>query len=179
MKCVLTPGSLALALLELEQLDWKYINGLPETSFGYDDSNWVHVNLTNSTNPRKLKTPTSVYASDYGFHTGNILWRGQFIATGTEGNFSAEVQGGAAFGFNVYLDNKQISYFAGTVPNASMIVTAALPSLKPGSRHVLVVLQDHMGLEQNYGAGGDLHKTPAVFSITHSLAQMLPTLRGR
>ena len=114
----------------------------------------------NSTNPRKPTAPRSLYSSDYGFHTGNILWRGHFVATGKERNFSAEVQGGAAFGISVYLDDRQAAYFPGTITNASMKVTAQLPPLKPGSEHVMVALQDHMGLEQNYGPGGDLHKTP-------------------
>ena len=160
LKCKLSSDNLTLALPDLRQLDWRYIDGLPEASLEYDDSKWLNANLTNSTNPRKPTTPTSLYSSDYGFHTGNILWRGHFTATGKEENFRAEVQGGAAFGFSIYLDSEQITYFPGIVGNASMNVTASLPPLKTGSKHVLVVLQDHMGLEQNYGPGGDLHKIP-------------------
>jgi hypothetical protein len=49
-----------------------------------------------------------LYAGDYGFHTGNILWRGHFIATGAETAVRLNVSGGAAFGFSVWLDDNHL-----------------------------------------------------------------------
>lgn len=43
---------------------------------------------------------------------------------------------------------------------ASQNLTGAIDKLEKGSKHVFTVVQDHMGLEQNYGPGGDLHKVP-------------------
>lgn len=43
---------------------------------------------------------------------------------------------------------------------AAVNLTGQIPTLKAGSKHVFTVVQDHMGLEQNYGPGGDLHKVP-------------------
>ncbi|OCL10743.1 hypothetical protein AOQ84DRAFT_288646, partial [Glonium stellatum] len=81
-------------------------NSLLEVLAGYDDSKWVDANITDSLNIfRELATPTSLYSSDYGSHTGNILWRGHFTAEGNEGNFTIEVQGGAAFSVSLWLDN--------------------------------------------------------------------------
>ncbi|KAH8676554.1 putative beta-galactosidase A [Tricladium varicosporioides] len=160
LKFDMTSSDLKVELPNLEKLDWKYIDGLPELRRDFDDSKWTSANKTDSNNPRKPTTPTSLYSSDYGYHTNNILWRGHFIATGTETNFTAEIQGGSAFSAAVYIDDKQISYFGGIYNVAAANLTGVVPALEKGSKHVITVLQDHMGLEQNYGPGGDLHKVP-------------------
>ncbi|KAF2461720.1 glycoside hydrolase superfamily [Lineolata rhizophorae] len=157
---VSTTSDLQLSLPSLQELDWKYINGLPELRPDFDDSAWPDADLVNSTNPRTPTTPTSLYSSDYGFHTGNILWRGHFTASGGEQAFNCEIQGGSAFSVSLFLDNSQLDYFTGIYNVASVNLTGQLPSVEPGSEHVITVLQDHMGLEQNYGPGGDLHKIP-------------------
>jgi hypothetical protein len=50
----------------LKELEWKYLDSLPEIQHDYDDSKWTDADLTSTNNPRNLTTPTSLYASDYG-----------------------------------------------------------------------------------------------------------------
>ncbi|KAL3417481.1 glycosyl hydrolase family 35 [Phlyctema vagabunda] len=153
-------ADLVVTLPSLEDLEWKYIDSLPEVQQGYNDSAWPAADLLKTTNPRNLTTPTSLYSSDYGFHTNSILWRGHFVATGQEGNFKAEIQGGSAFCTSLWLDDKQLAYFPGIYNVAAKNLTVKIPNLDYGTPHVITIIQDHMGLEQNYGPGGDLHKIP-------------------
>ncbi|KAK6539096.1 hypothetical protein TWF694_010635 [Orbilia ellipsospora] len=78
---------------DLARVKWKYINSLPEISGNYDDSKWVTADNTYTPNPTKPTTPVILYASDYGFHSGNILWRGHFTASGGENLFNLTIQG--------------------------------------------------------------------------------------
>jgi hypothetical protein len=56
---------------QLSQLEWKYVDSLPEIQPGYDDSNWTAADLKKTYNSlRPLDTPVSLYGSDYGYHTG-------------------------------------------------------------------------------------------------------------
>jgi len=84
------------------------------------------------------------------------FWRVHFTATGNEGNFNAEVQGGAAFSASLFIDDQQLASW----PRRACIaaVNSDRSNYNAGSKHVFIVVQDHMGLEQNYEPGGDLHK---------------------
>jgi hypothetical protein len=116
-------------------------------------------NKETTTNPRKLTTPTNLYSSEYGYHVGNLLYRGHFIATGLESAFNITVQGGNAFGFSVWLNSELLGsspgYDAGTVASKTFSL-----KLKQGSSNILTVLQDHQGLNEDWTAGSDDFKTP-------------------
>ncbi|KAF3941289.1 Beta-galactosidase [Dactylella cylindrospora] len=71
----------------------RFANSLPEIQSSYDDTPWVTCSNTHTPNAEKPATKEILYASDYGFHSGNILWRGHFEGTGGETEFWAEVQG--------------------------------------------------------------------------------------
>lgn len=118
-------------------------------------------NHTATVNPTSLVTDVVLFAGDYGYHTGNILWRGHFNATGAETGFSVHVQGGSAFGFSTWLDSTWIGSWEGDAAYSEHTGTFQFPSiLKEGSAHVLTILQDHMGLEEDWWAAGDGFKTP-------------------
>jgi hypothetical protein len=82
----------ALNLPNLADLAWKYVDDLPETQPGYDDSLWTVANLTTTNNPSQLQTPTSFHGSDYGYNTGALIYRGHFTATGAESPFNVATQ---------------------------------------------------------------------------------------
>jgi hypothetical protein len=144
----------------LANLDWKYIDSLPEIQSSYDDSAWVSANLKSTNNPRALTTPTSLYASDYGFNTGNLLFRGHFTATGAEKTFSLETQGGSAFGASVWLDSTFVGSWPGIDKDGNYNSTFTLPNLKTGQKCVLTVLIDDMGNNEDFTVGTDDAKQP-------------------
>jgi beta-galactosidase GanA len=144
-----------VSLPSLPSLTWKYIDSLPEIQPSYDDAAWTACSLTTSNNPRNLTTPTSLYAADYGYHTGSLIYRGDFTATGNESSLFLETQGGLAFGHSIWLDNTFVSSWAGIDKDQNYNATYNLPVFSGGTNHVLTLLIDHMGLDEEGEAGGD------------------------
>ncbi|KAG7135028.1 beta-galactosidase A like protein [Verticillium longisporum] len=143
------------------QLKWKTIDSLPEIQSSYDDSLWTDADLTTSPNDKfPIKTPVSLYASDYGFHTGSVIYRGHFTATTAKSTLNITLQGGHAFGASIWLDDQHLGSWPGSASAPSGTLTMALPSLKPDTSHVFTVLIDLMGLNGNYVLGEDNLKTP-------------------
>lgn len=144
----------------LTDLQWKLIDSLPEIQPTYDDSLWPNANKTSSNNPRKLTTPTSLYASDYGFNTGTLLYRGYFIARGNETAFFIETQGGTAFAHSIFLNSTFLGSWPGTSIHANYNQTLTLPSLQAASKYIITIVIDNMGLDENGVVGADEMKTP-------------------
>jgi hypothetical protein len=111
-------------------------------------------------NSMQPSTPVVLYASDYGFHTGNILWRSHFTATGAESAFNVTVIGGSAFGYSVWLDGTFLGSFVGDAVSAQADKSFGFKRLEKGRKYVVTILQDHMGLEEDWAAAGDQFKTP-------------------
>ncbi|KAL2869525.1 glycoside hydrolase family 35 protein [Aspergillus lucknowensis] len=140
-----------ISLPELSTLEWKYINSLPEVQPSYNDSAWVSANHNTTNNTvAPLRTPASLYSSDYGFHTGSLLYRGHFVANGLENLFTIQTQGGTAYGSSVWLNQTFIGSWVGSALSASQSSTFNLPSLEPGASYVLTIIVDSMGLDQEW-----------------------------
>jgi beta-galactosidase len=140
---------------------WKYIDSLPEVhSRSYDDSKWTSCNHKTSTNSHKLETPVSLYASDYGYHTGSLLYRGHFTSSGDEGWLFIESTGGWAFGQSVWINNTFLGSWPGSSHNKTYAQNLTIPPfLQPGSTYVVTILMDHMGQDEE-APGTDEIKTP-------------------
>lgn len=150
-----------IKLPSLKDLEWRYVDSLPEIQPSYDDSAWVaadHKTTNNSVAP--LKTPTSLYASDYGFHTGSLIYRGHFVATGNETTFTVHTQGGSAFGSSVWLNQTYLGSWTGDSASSDNNSTYKLPKLSAGKPYVLTVVVDNMGLEEDWTVGSEQMKEP-------------------
>ncbi|CAI7608584.1 unnamed protein product [Penicillium glandicola] len=145
----------------LKSLNWKSIDTLPEIQNSYDDSAWISADQTTTKNiVNKLQTPTSLFSSDYGFHTGALLFRGHFVATGNEKTFFVRTQGGSAFGSSVWLNENHIGSWDGTSVNADSNATYTLPTLTKGKSYVFTVVVDNMGLDEDWTIGSETMKNP-------------------
>jgi beta-galactosidase len=145
----------------LKSLKWKSIDTLPEIQSTYDDSAWVkadHPYTNNSVFP--ITTPTSLYSSDYGFHTGYLIYRGHFVATGGESSFSVHLQGGTAFGGSVWINDAFVDSWDGNSISAVYNTTLTLPTLKAGKAYVLTIVIDNMGLDEDWTVGSEEMKDP-------------------
>ena len=151
-----------ISVPSLSSLQWKYIDSLPEVKAGYDDSNWPVADLpyTNDSNVKPLLTPVSLIASDYGFNTATLLFRGHFTANGDESTFFVEAQGGSAFASSVWIDSTYLGSFVGYDAASNGNKTYTLPNLKSGSKHVVTVIVDQMGFDENYVVGQNEMKDP-------------------
>ncbi|KAG5733968.1 putative beta-galactosidase A [Termitomyces sp. T112] len=164
-------------LPKLSSLIWKTADSLPEIKADYSDVEWTVANHTVTINPTPPTTPVVLFAGDYGYHTGNILWRGHFTATGDETAFSAQIQGGSAFGFSIWLDSTFIGSWEGNAVCSEYTSISQFPSLlDEGSTHVLTILQDHMGLEENWWAAGEDFKNPRGILNYTFFGRSVPTV---
>ena len=150
-----------VSLPDLSKSSWKYIDGLPEIQNSYDDSKWTVGNLTYTNNTdRGLNTPTSLYAADYGFNTGSLLYRGHFVAIGNETQFMVSPQGGYGFGYTVWLNDTYIGDWVGNGNSYYYFGTFDLPTLTAGENYVFTILIDYMGNEEDFDVGSDDMKQP-------------------
>ncbi|PIA88990.1 putative beta-galactosidase A [Cercospora beticola] len=146
---------------DLATADWKVLDTLPEVQESYDDSQWLNADLTYSNNTnRNLTTPTSLYASDYGYHTGTLIFRAHFTASGNESTVFLWTQGGSAFGHSVWLDGTFVGSFVGADLYSNTNATYNLPATTAGKDTVLTILLDNQGLDQNGEAGATTMKRP-------------------
>ncbi|OTB03952.1 glycoside hydrolase family 35 protein [Hypoxylon sp. CI-4A] len=164
----------ALNIPILSELQWSYADSLPELQANYEDSTWVAADHQTTNNSyQSLNTPTSLFAGDYGFHAGVLLFRGHFTAKGTEKSFRIKTQGGTAYGHSIWLnDDTFLGSWIGSADASSYESTYTLPALTQGESYVLTVVIDHMGLDGNYLPGIDTGKAPRGI-LSYRLASSL------
>lgn len=140
----------------------KSANSLPEILSDYSDDAWTLANHTTTVNPNEYNTSVVLIAGDYGYHTGNILWRGHFDSIGNETGFYLNVWGGMAFAFSVWLDETFLGSWEGDAVSNAHNATFDFPvNLNAnGTNHVLTILQDHMGYDGDWTVASDVFKLP-------------------
>ncbi|KAK5149882.1 hypothetical protein LTS14_010597 [Recurvomyces mirabilis] len=150
-----------LALPNLSNIGWKVVDSLPEVRPGYDDSLWTSATLTSTNNTvRNLTTPQSLYASDYGYNTGVLLYRAHFVADGNETTFYVQTQGGSAYGHSVWLNQTFLGSFYGGDKYSSWGSTFNLSALTCEENYVFTVLIDNNGLDEDFQVGSEGMKDP-------------------
>lgn len=151
-------------LPDLRSLKWYGIDTIPEISPEYDVSGWPAADLEETFNTwdfAKQKTPTSLFASDYGFHSGTLVFIGKFTAKGGEEALAIITQGGSAFAHSVWIDGSHVGAFTGLADVRNHNATYNLGiHATAGSAHTVTVVIDNMGLESNWVAGNDTMKEP-------------------
>ncbi|RAK88787.1 beta-galactosidase [Aspergillus costaricaensis CBS 115574] len=149
-------------LPDLTTLDWHYLNTLPEVrNSTYNDDLWTPCTHITTANPRNLTTPTSLYASDYGYNGGSLLYRGTFTATGNETSLYLLTEGGYAYGYSIWLNNTFLASWLGDPLYMFSNQTVTFPSsLTPGATYTLTILIDHLGNDENFPANGEFMKDP-------------------
>ncbi|KAH8594370.1 glycoside hydrolase superfamily [Bisporella sp. PMI_857] len=150
-----------IALPDLSALSWKYVDDLPEIQSSYDDSAWTVADHQTSNNPvYALKTPTSLFASDYGYHTGVLIYRGRFVANGNESSFYLNSQGGSGFGSSVWLNDAYVGSWTGIDAARGNNSTYTLPNLVAGKTYIFTIVVDNNGLDEAWVIGTDEMKNP-------------------
>lgn len=144
----ITVQSLNASLPQLS--DWKVADGLPEREADYDDSKWVNANHNTTPHWNKPATYPVLYADEYGFHGGNILWRGRF--NGRSSGAFLNVIGGTGSGWSAFLNGKFLGSTFGDVKLSQTNLTLEFGDAVNDGENVLFVIQDHMGKDQTTGA---------------------------
>ncbi|MFI9009923.1 beta-galactosidase [Actinosynnema sp. NPDC053489] len=140
-----------------ELTGWRRSEPDPSSALGFDDSGWTIANKTTTANPNRPATGQPVlHADEYGYHHGDVWYRGHFTAEGTEKTVSLSAMTGTAGAWSVWLNGS----FLGTVDNGGAIGSFDVPAdlLRPGQDNVIAVLVRNMGHNQTYG--NNAHKEP-------------------
>lgn len=146
---------------KLQDLEWKYIDSLPEVQANYDDSAWTNADLKKTYNSlRPLNTPVSLYSSDYGYHTGTLIYRGTFTATGNETTVWLSTQGGSAFGSSAFIGSHFLGSWRGYDAALYGNDTWSFPTLTAGKKYTITVVVDNQGLDENWTIGTETMKNP-------------------
>ncbi|MHC3472155.1 glycoside hydrolase family 35 protein [Streptomyces sp. 7R007] len=160
------PGVGAVTLPSL-RTGWRRRTENPESAPGYDDSAWRKADrtTTHSVTPVPAGQPV-LFADDYGFHYGDVWYRGRFTdATGAE-SVSLSYSTGTQGLLMAWLDGRPLGTHRmpvpdiGSVRQGSWAATAVLPvpaDLRTPAPHVLSVLVRRMQHDQD-GKSQDTHK---------------------
>ncbi|KAG9054012.1 hypothetical protein FS842_006438 [Serendipita sp. 407] len=136
---------------------WKYQDSLPEITNAYDDSDWVVANKTNTTCPYGplFGSGPVLYACDYGFCEGAVLWRGYFNGSKAKEGVRLAINGGEAFAASIWINGHFLGTSYGNSTRNLNIVTETdetfiFPdwALRRDKTNVLTVLQDNMGMDE-------------------------------
>lgn len=150
-----------IELPDLNELNWKKLDSLPEITDDYDDSAWVDADLEESYNDKYLSvTHVSLYVDDYGFHTGSTIFRGHFTANGEETTLNITTSGGFGFGSSIWIGSTFLGSWTGVGDISLGTNILDLPSLESGEDYVFTVVIDYMGLNGNYVIGAETAKEP-------------------
>ncbi|MEO8777452.1 MAG: beta galactosidase jelly roll domain-containing protein, partial [Rhodanobacter sp.] len=139
--------------------DWKYKSGAPEIEPSFNDSNWHAADRITSNNPNWNGHLPILNSDAYGFHHGNVWYRGHFTASGREQGITLAASLGDHLGnhgrFTVWLNG----HYLGGYPTGASYFGFDPADLKVGQDNVLSVLVGNMGHNQD-GSGDDSFKQP-------------------
>lgn len=151
-----------LKLPNLSSGSWSSLDSLPELASGYSDAAWTVADRTQTVNQLRPTTPQVLYASDYGYHSGSLLYRGHFTTAADNSalSLSLSTQGGQAYGYSVFLNSTSIYQYPGISTSQNHTVTLRLSDLEASSKYIVTVLIDHMGLTEDFNPGADTMREP-------------------
>lgn len=129
---------------------WKFKSGAPEIAPQFNDSKWSRSDRTISNNPF-LKVGQPVLDADvYGFHNGDVWYRGHFVATGKEKGIILTAGTGAHGVFTAWLNGHYLGRGAsGRYIDNTQYFNVDPADLAIGKDNVISVLVANMGHEEN------------------------------
>ncbi|KAK7062550.1 hypothetical protein VNI00_000038 [Paramarasmius palmivorus] len=139
--------------------NWVYRDSLPEVGTEFDDSEWIVANHTETNIPFKMWYGDGrvLYGCDYGFCEGAVIWRGHFNGTGAEKSMNLSINGGQGFAAGVWLNDLFLDTSFGNSSNGAnninetdQVFTFPDGSVKIAEDNVVTVVQDNMGLNENW-----------------------------
>ncbi|MBV8481547.1 MAG: beta-galactosidase [Verrucomicrobia bacterium] len=134
---------------------WKFQFESPERNPVFDDSSWTAANHTTTSNPNPPGSLPVLYEDDYGFHHGDVWYRGHFVATGNETGITIDGEGGGNSLYSVWLNGALL----GTPASGSNNFAFPAGVLQSGHDNVVSVLVMNMGHDEDYSSN-DSYKSP-------------------
>ncbi|MGN6365052.1 beta-galactosidase [Asticcacaulis taihuensis] len=148
---------------DLMALTWERRTGSPEADPAFDDSTWRKADASTSTATKDTQPPAGqpvLDMSQYGFHHGDVWYRGHFKATAKLDHIDLNYGGGGAGMMQVWLDGHFLGQHEIPVGKARPQTTAqasfSLPALTIGDHLISVMVRNN---SHNWDlAANDEHK---------------------
>ena len=140
------PGSVAVTLPALT--GWRHAEETPEAQPGYDDSSWQVVDKMTSNSTTPAGTLPVLFADDYGFHHGDVWYRGRFRGAPSSTGVTLAAITGRAGAYSAWLNGT----FLGTSGSGTHTFTFPSGALHVGADNELSVLVENMGHNEDYNA---------------------------
>jgi beta-galactosidase GanA len=166
------PPSVTLPALS----SWRFAAESPESAPGFDDSGWTPANKTSSASTTPVPSGQPVlFADDYGFHYGDIWYRGHYTGTSGATAINLSYSSGTQGMLMAWLDGEPLGTHRQPVPNLSQVsvqtwtatATFAVPSgLSGDDTHLLSVLIRPMGHSEDGGANDAQKAARGLTSVT-------------
>jgi beta-galactosidase GanA len=130
----------------LPRLSWRSRPGTPEAEPGYDDSGWTLADHGTTDNPTGVADVPVLYADDYGFHAGDVWYRGHFGGATATGVTLAANTGNSTGIYSVWVNGNYLGSASG---GHSFPFPAG--TLHDGADNVVSVLVENMGHDEGTG----------------------------
>jgi beta-galactosidase GanA len=149
-------GATAVALPDLTKAAWSYASGTPEADPAFGDSSWTAADKTTTTSTTKPPAGAPVLTEDdYGFHQGDVWYRGTYTGSADTTTLRLNYGGGGAGMLQawldgVYLGQNVLASGASAPPTTGTAVFTIPQSLRTG-KHVLSVMVRNDGHNEDGG----------------------------
>jgi beta-galactosidase GanA len=157
------PGVQPVTLPDLSTATWKTTAGSAESAPAFDDSAWQRADrtTTNSTTEPPAGQPV-LTADDYGFHQGDVWYRGHYTGTADASTVALRYGGGGAGMLQAWLDGvylgQDVLKTGASSPPTTGTVSFTIPDrLRTNGSHVLSVMVRNDGHNEDGGVN-DAHK---------------------
>ncbi|HTJ68324.1 MAG TPA: beta-galactosidase [Actinospica sp.] len=178
-------GPVAVSLPTLS--GWRYASENPESASAFDDSSWTLADKTTSASVTPIPSGQPVlFADDYGFHYGDVWYRGHYSGTSGATSVSLAYSSGTQGLLMAWLDGTPLGTNRLPIPTSAQATTQNWTStatfdipatLSDSGSHVLSALVRPMAHSEDGGAN-DAHKTARGLTAV-TFAGATPTLTWR
>ncbi|MFJ1970212.1 beta-galactosidase [Streptomyces sp. NPDC087903] len=126
---------------------WKYHEEAPESAPDFDDATWTNAARLTANNPELAGSLPVLAMDEYGYHHGDVWYRGRFKATGAATSLALNADTGPNGRYAVWLNGRNLG------SSGDGAHTFAIPpkTLKADGDNVLAVLVENMGHNEEWG----------------------------
>ncbi|WP_411148011.1 beta-galactosidase [Streptomyces sp. A30] len=129
---------------------WKYKEEAPESAPGFDDTTWTTADRLTANNPELAGSLPVLAMDEYGYHHGNVWYRGRFKTTGQATGLALNANTGPTGQYAVWLNGR----YLGSSGDGTHTFDIPADTLKAGADstdNVLSVLVENAGHNEEWG----------------------------
>ncbi|WP_328752734.1 beta-galactosidase [Streptomyces sp. NBC_00285] len=126
---------------------WKYKEEAPESAPDFDDSSWTTAARLTAANAALNGSLPVLAMDEYGYHHGNVWYRGRFRTTGAATALALTADTGPTGQYAVWLNGR----YLGSSGDGAHTFDIPSGTLKAGGDNVLAVLAENAGHNEEWG----------------------------